>query len=272
VKLLVVIVFTALLAASCDPSRERLHVVYAIDLSASIEARAVEAAFDAANGSLRSLDRGDAAAVIPIVSDDLNDAEGRILRYRLGSDRRPYDGDLRRLAAEEKQALAELREATMKKPSPKTDILGAVDLAAEEFNLAPKGGLQVLVVLSDFLQDDARYRFGSDRELADPKLAEAFARQLAGSRPAHLDGVRVFLGALASTDIARLSHRRREAVRAFWMTYLRDLGADVRWATDGSGMVDAFLADARFPREGSVPSNGPATGRAILAQLYRFAW
>jgi hypothetical protein len=272
VKRVVMIGAAALLAASCDAPRERLHVVYAIDLSASIEARAVESAFDAASGSLRSLDRGDRAAVIPIVGDDLNDAQGRILRYAIALDRRPYDGDLRRLAVEERQALTALREAAMKHPSQRTDVLGAVDLAAEEFSLAPKGGIRVLVILSDFLQDDARYRFGTSRAIAEPKAAEALARTLAGSRPTRLDGVRVFLGALASKDLARLSSRRRESVRSFWMTYLRELGAEVRWATDGSGMVGAFLADARAPRAESGPPSDATSWSAALSQRFDFVW
>lgn len=263
-----VAIAAVLLAVSCDHPQEPLHAVYAIDLSASIEARALEAAFEAASDSLRSLDRGDEAAVIPIVGDDLNEVQGRIFRYRLGSDRQPYDGDLRRLAAEEKQALTELREAALRKPSAHTDLLGALDLVAEELDVGPKNGIRVLVLLSDFLHDDARYRFAVDPALADSKAAGAFARQLASRRPLRLDGVRVFLGALTSRDLARLPSRRREALRAFWTTYLRELGAEVRWATDGTGMLGAFLMQARSPAADGGDPNDTAAHGTLLAELW----
>ncbi len=268
------VLIAALFTASCEDPQKALHAVYAIDLSASIETRAVRAAFEAATGSLRSLRRGDRAAVIPILGDDLNEAQGRILRYEVGRDRKPYDSDLRTLAAEEKQTLRTLREAALRTPEAKTDVLGVVDLATEELGLTQsRDDHQALVILSDFLQDDTRFRFASDRALAEPAAAQAFAASLARGRQAPFAGVRVFLGALTSKDVARLSAKRREAIRAFWTTYLRELGAEVQWATDGSGMMDAFLANARTTPEAfaEIP-DGPTARIAALAERLRFAW
>ena len=48
----------------------------------------------------------------------------------------------------------------------RTDILGALDAARQEFAVLPKGVNRKLIVVSDFLEDDGTYRFVSAGSLA----------------------------------------------------------------------------------------------------------
>lgn len=43
-----------------------------------------------------------------------------------------------------------------------TDILGAVELAAQEFEVTHDQAVRLLVVLSDFIQEDAQINFSTD--------------------------------------------------------------------------------------------------------------
>jgi hypothetical protein len=57
-----------------------------------------------------------------------------------------------------------MQEAAIAHPGPKTDILGSLALAEQELDAQPTSS-QILIVLSDFLQDDGEIDFEKDKEL-----------------------------------------------------------------------------------------------------------
>jgi len=99
-----------------------------------------------------------------------------------------------------------------------------------------------LVILSDFVQDDAALRFKADGRLKDEAAAIEFARKTAGERRLDLRNARVFLGSVRSRDLQDLSTERRAAIRAFWRELLAQSGARaVEEATDGPGLMAQFV-------------------------------
>ena len=119
----------------------------------------------------------------------------------------------------------------------RTDILGALDAARQEFAVLPNGMNRNLVVVSDFLEDDDTYRFVSASSLTSP----AHARQLAARLHEHhgftLQGVPLCLGRLESSDFAPLSAQRKEAVQAFWTAYFAAGGEPAEIQFDGTGIL-----------------------------------
>jgi hypothetical protein len=237
-----------LLCAGCGPAPERrLHLVALPDLSASIEPRAEQESLKALGRAAAALKRGDSIAVVPIAGDADDDDEGQILRWQYPEMREPFDGDLLRLARQERGELQVLFEEHRKRPYRSTDILGALGIAREELAHDAPGAVRAIAILSDFVDDDCRYHFARDKRLRNEQAARQFA--LSFSRGANdLAGVQVYLGGLASTDLRGMNRARREAVRVFWTTLLGAEGAQVEWASDGPGRLDEFLRRVRDER------------------------
>ena len=88
----------ALALSSCEllahGNAHALHLVYLVDISASIKPRALKDAFRAIRIEAARLQRGDRISVIPITGDAENDAQGRILRMTVPEKRQPYNQDL----------------------------------------------------------------------------------------------------------------------------------------------------------------------------------
>jgi hypothetical protein len=240
------------LCAGCERAPERrLHLVVLPDLSASIEPRAERDSLDALSRAAAALRRGDSIAVIPIVGDADDDDEGRILRWQYPVEREPFDGDLLRLARQERGELQVLFEEHRTHPYRSTDILGALRVAREELADDSPAAIRAIAILSDFVDDDRRYHFARDRRLRSEKSARQFALSL--SRGVNdLAGIRIYLGGLASTDLRGMSRERREAVRVFWTTLLSAEGARIEWASDGPGRLQQFLV---YLRKKSVPGD-----------------
>lgn len=119
----------------------------------------------------------------------------------------------------------------------RTDILGTLDLARQEFAALPKDADRRLIILSDFLEDDPTYRFVSAPQLSTVPRARVLAAALRATHAFMLPGVPVCLGRLESSDFAPLSPQRKEAVQAFWAEYLNDRGRAPAIRFDGTGML-----------------------------------
>jgi hypothetical protein len=243
----VLLVSTGCVRKKDDP----LRLVIAVDASKSIKRTAEEEAFDSIERSMQVLGRGDAVVVVPITGDAWNDSQRAIVREHLPEEREPYDADRRRFSGRVRSALEAMRAEAMKKPAQSTDILRAVDVAAEE--VADKAVqktpdpmppvTRALIMISDFIQDDVQFNFKTDSRLADSRRARRLALKLAEARGPRFRGVRVYLGYLASVDGRHLSSARRDAIEAFWTAYLAAQGAEVEWAIDGPGRLPRFVAD-----------------------------
>jgi hypothetical protein len=229
------------LYTGCGQAPERrLHLVVLPDLSASIERRAEEDSLNALSRAAAALRRGDSIAVVPIAGDADDDDEGRILRWQYPVAREPFDGDLLRLARQQRGELRVLFDEHRRRPYRSTDILGALRIAREELASDAPGAVRAIAILSDFVDDDCRYHFARDKRLRNEQAARQFALSFSPGMN-ELAGVQVYLGGLASTDLRGMSRERREAVRVFWTTLLSTEGARVEWESDGPGRLDEFL-------------------------------
>jgi hypothetical protein len=210
--------------------------VDALDTSLSITRRADHATENAILDQISRMGRGDRLILIPITGDAQNDAGGRILRLVAPIERQAYDDDLRRFQSDAKKQYAAWL-ASLDPHQMQTDILGTLDVARQEFAAVPKDSDRRFIILSDFLEDDPSYRFVTSPQLADPARARALAIGLRAERNFALPGIPVCLGRLESSDFARLSPQRKEAVQAFWAEYLNDGGRAPTLRFDGTGLL-----------------------------------
>src|ERR1039458_6036957 len=127
-----------------------------IDTSLSITPRAEKAALGAVHDQIDHMQRGDTLILIPITGDAANDAGGRILRLSAPIQRETYDTDLRRFQEQGRKQFAAW-VAALDPHQSRTDILGALDAARQEFPVLPKESRRKLIVVSDFLEDDGPY-------------------------------------------------------------------------------------------------------------------
>jgi hypothetical protein len=231
-------VATLFLLAGCS-HRIPQGTVEVIDTSLSITPRAEKAALDAVHDQIGHMQRGDQLVLIPITGDAQNDAGGRVLRLSAPTERETYDTDLHRFQEQAgKQFVAWV--ASIDKHQTRTDILGALDAARQEFAVLPKESNRRLIVVSDFLEDDGTYRFVTAGWLASPACARQLAGRLREQHGFALQGVPLCLGRLESSDFAPLSAQRKEAVRAFWTEYFAAGSQPTEIQFDGTGI----LADA----------------------------
>lgn len=226
-------------------SADRLHVVCVVDLTGSVEAGARAQAFTALQEAFKHLHRGDQLTVIPVTGDAVTEGQGQILRFKLSETRSAYDSDLKKLAAEVATKLEQLQADAEAKPYNKSDILGATEIAAEELAATPAGTKRVLVVMSDFIQEDAQRNFKRDGTLADDAAAQKLAVTLAAQHESALKNTRVYMGVLRSSDLKSLPAQRRSAVKLFWADFFKGEGARaVTYATDGTGELPNFMNNA----------------------------
>jgi hypothetical protein len=218
--------------------------VEVLDTSLSITPRAEHVAENAILDQISRMGRGDRLILIPITGDAQNDAGGRILSLVAPTEREAYDYDLRRFQADAKKRYAAWL-ASLDPHQMRTDILGTLDVARQEFAATPKDADPHLIILSDFLEDDPSYRFVSSPQLANPVRARALAVVTRTDRGFTLPGVPVCLGRLESSDFAPLSSQRKNAVQAFWSEYLNNQGQAPTLRFDGTGMLtgDAGCGD-----------------------------
>jgi hypothetical protein len=211
--------------------------VVLVDPSGSVTAQARKEEYAAVAALIPKMRRGDSLTIIPITDDEAADIQGRILRLQVPMRREAYDADLRRFHDLAGREYAVFAANLLAHPGQRTDILGALDVARQEFKAIPTTDRRRLVVLSDFLEDDGRYRFTSDPRLAKTATARQRATRLRREHGFTLAGVEVYLGALESTDFARLGPERRRAVRSFWSEYFAQPGSRTEVQLDGTGML-----------------------------------
>jgi len=213
--------FALLLLVTACSHKAPIVTVEVIDTSLSITPRAQHSAQSALRNQISRMGRGDRLILIPITGDAENDAGGRVLRLTAPTERESYDTDLRRFQSEaQKQFVA--WAASLDPHQTRTDILGTLDAARQEFAAVPKGSVRRLIIVSDFLEDESSIRFVSAPQLASVVHARKFALMLRSERQFTLTDVPICLGRLESSDFAPLSSQRKEAVQAFWTAYLTD--------------------------------------------------
>ena len=238
----------ALALSSCaggyHPPAQTIHRVYLLDCSASIAPKALDDAFHQVELQADKMQRGDRISVIPITSDSDTNAQGNILRMNVPLNRQPYDQDLQVFRKTFRQALHVLHDHARAQLFDKTDILGSVDLAAQEFAPDDEHIQKRLIVLSDFIEEDETLDFRTAPALAGENSARQLASRLARNIP-QISTVSVFLGSLQSNELDRMPKVRRQAIREFWLEYFKNEKTHPVFATDGPGMSAIFATDSR---------------------------
>jgi hypothetical protein len=229
----------ALALTSCAggnyPPAQSVHRVYLIDCSASITPRALDDAFHQVELQADKMQRGDRISVIPITSDSDTNAQGNILRMTVPLNRQPYDQDLQIFRKNFRQALRLLHDQAKAHLFDKTDIIGSVDLAAQEFAADDGNIRKILIILSDFIEEDDTLDFRTAPALSGESSARQLAARLA-KNIAQIPAASVFLGSMQSNELDRLSKARRQAIREFWLEYFKNEKNHPVFATDGPGM------------------------------------
>ena len=215
------------------------HVVFLIDESASIEPASEQEAFKAITNAMLRAHRGDAFSVIPITGDAEADVPGRILRLQCPFHREAYDQDLTRFRGQVRRSMQEFQAKALAHRGRRTDILGTIPVAAQEYDSDQPGTQQVLIIMSDFIQDDGVMDFAMSPALCNVVTANAFARRLAQGR--HLpQPMHVFLGSLRSTDVKHLGQERRAPIVAFWKEYFAAIGGKTKFVVDGPSVTATY--------------------------------
>ena len=228
-------VIPVILLAACS-YHAPVATVEIVDTSASITPRAERATLNAVDEQISRLGRGDRLVVIPITNDARNDAPGRILSLQAPTVRESYDADLKRFRADAQKRFA-VWAASLDPHQRRTDILGALDAARQEFASVPREDERRLIVVSDFIEDDGVHDFVRDRALANPARTRELAIHLRAERGFALSGVDLCLGRLESRDFAPLAEDRKAAVQAFWIAYFTENGQSPEIGFDGAGML-----------------------------------
>ena len=245
IKITVALILLSLLAISCGRSkRQRLAIAYVIDMTASVDSEAIQQAFAALQPLLNSttLKRGDSITIIPITGDTLTESQGTILRIHLPENRKVYDSDLAKLATEVEEKLKRMQAEATANPYQHSDILGAADLAAQELATEKGNVHKVIVILSDFIQDDSRLNFNNSPDLANEHAGVALAKKLSTNHREQFAETNVYLGLLRSKDLKKMPNPRREAVQTFWLEYFKTCSAQsVVMAIDGPGKIASAL-------------------------------
>jgi hypothetical protein len=249
IKNLIALVLIVALFASCKrTAAARLHVVYVVDLTASTITEGREKAFAGVKEPFDKglVKRGDSITVIPITGDALIESQGSILRFEVPANREVYDEDLRTLSDNIVVQLQAMQEKAAANPYLYSDILGAVRIVDEEFANDAPGVRKVLVVLSDFVEDEKQLNFKTSPIVSNDASATEAGRKLAASQQS-LKGAQVYLGWLQSNDLKNMPTPRRDAVKTFWTEYFKQAGAkSVQVCSDGPGQLTKFISGEKF--------------------------
>jgi hypothetical protein len=205
---------------------QAIHIVILPDVSGSIDRESLQQAFKAIDELAGHFQRGDRLTIIPILGDAQAEAPGQIIRFEIPQERRVYDADLRKFRTKLRTSLGQLKSRAFEHPGMRTDILGSIALAEQEFSYSNPGSSKLLAILSDFVQEDENLNFRVDVRLKSPANVQQFARSVATSvHLQQLRGVSVYLGLLKSREYSAMDFSRREAIKTFWIEYLSSNGA-----------------------------------------------
>ena len=235
-KLLIVSVLAVALLG-CG-KREPKHIVILPDVSGSIDRESLEQAFKAIDDLAGHLQRGDRLTIIPILGDAEAETSGRILRFVVPASRQAYDTDLREFRSKLNASLREMQAEAIARPGSKTDILGAIALAEQDFHATSSEDQRLLFILTDLIEDDREFNFSKDGRLDNVGVAAQFAESVARKGSLHFYHTRLYCGLLRSNEYVRLSNRRRITLKTFWIRYFQSIGTNPELISDGPSLFN----------------------------------
>ena len=217
--------------------REPRHIVILPDVSGSIDRESLEQAFKAIDDLAGHLQRGDRLTIIPIVGDAEAEIPGRIIRYEIPINRQAYDTDLRHFLNELNASLKKMRAGAFVHPGSRTDILGCIKVAEQEFEMDFDTSRKTLIILSDFIQEDRTRDFMYDSHLITHIAAKEYALQTSKIMKSNFNRTVVFLALMKSREYSTLAPSRREALKEFWLALFELSGAQAHFFIDGINAV-----------------------------------
>jgi hypothetical protein len=226
----------------CGKQPKNRHIVIMPDVSGSIDRESLVQAFTAIDGLTNHMRRGDKITIIPILGDAQTQVSGRIIRLEVPTNRQAYESDLRHFAATLRSALEDLKFSTMKNPGTQTDLLGSISVAEQEIRSNSGSLTSVVVILSDFIQEDSEINFLRDGRLNNKSTAKEFAAQLAKRERLDFGGTPVYLGLLKSNEYAGCDRSRRSAIQELWIGYFTSLNSVPEFADDGVGLLRKVIS------------------------------
>jgi hypothetical protein len=134
-------------------------------------------------------------------------------------------------------SLKEMQANAVAHPGSKTDILGTISLAEQEFNLHSDHSRKILAILSDFIEEDQQLNFRTDNAFNSSVPVQKFAAQQARTGDLRFEEVEVYLDLLKSSEFTALRKSHRNAIKSFWIQYFKDAGAHPRFFDDGPGLL-----------------------------------
>lgn len=226
-----ILLLATILLTGCRESPQTTHTVVLLDTSASIDKESFDQAIHVIGRIAARMRRGDRLSVIPITGRTQNDVQGRVIRFELPIRRQAYDRDLTQAQLVLTDQLDTLRLQTVKNPSSGTDILGAITVSDQERQLSGNS-LKVLMILSDFIQDDSSYNFMNDTRLLTTESAKKLAGDVIRERGFTAGWGSVALGYVHSRQMSRMSAGRTRSIQAFWKALLGKQGRRIDWYSD----------------------------------------
>jgi hypothetical protein len=224
------------LPVACSTRKQPVtHHIVVADISGRIEPASRHEMLEGIAAFAVTLRRGDKLTVIPITGDAEADSQGRILQFAVPTRREPYDEDLRRFGAQVRERMVQLTSEAERAPGDHTDILGTLDIVADEIRSSPAGESLDVTFLSDFIQDGCGFDFNTDPRLGSQGRAEALAHQECQQHVARPTAVN--LGLLRSRDLARLSNQRRRNIQRFWKSCMEARGLTPELHIDGMSLL-----------------------------------
>lgn len=94
-----------------------------------------------------------------------------------------------------------MESAAIAPPGSKTDLLGSIALAEQEFQSSSDQLKRQFVILSDFIQEDREINFRKDSRIASLGTAREFAIQTARASICSFEGILIYLGLLRSSEM-----------------------------------------------------------------------
>jgi hypothetical protein len=236
---LIALILVCMLLAGCSRQQHLpKHFVILIDTSASIEPEAETECIQSILKLIEKMERGDKVTIIPITGDADIESTGRVLRFQKPTGRVAYDADLVLFSKLAQKSLTDFQAWAIGHPARKTDILGGIRMATEEFATTTSVEERTLIIFSDFIEDDGSVHFNIDHRLISAQAANRYAaEETKASFPAGIVPVHANLGLLRSKELHALNKGRREAIKQFWLQYLRLRGIKPIWVTDGVGLL-----------------------------------
>lgn len=233
------ILITLALAAALTGcgKQETRHIIVMPDVSGSIERESLEQAFTSIEEFAGHLNRGDRLTIIPILGDAQADSSGQIIRFEIPKNRQAYDSDLKGFKEKLRKSLEALRLNAVTHPGAKTDILGSISLAYEDFQSHGSSSINSMLILSDFIEEDPELDFRRSERVENAQSAAQFAVQVAAGDSFNFTNVSIYLGLLRSREYSALSRRRRMGIETFWINYFKAIGGRANFATDGPSLL-----------------------------------